>query len=73
MNIFIFDKKLIQFIEVKNPSRVLLLKFDSALERDLWQREIEKRLGKITDEITNNLYSSFTSQKTNCGAKLFVD
>ena len=62
-----------KIIEIKNASRVLLLKFDSAFERDLWQREIEKRLGKMTEDLTNNLYSSFTSQKTNCGAKWFVD
>ncbi len=62
-----------KLIEIKNSSRVLLLKFENSFERDLWKKEIDERLQKITDGITNNAYNSFTSQKINCGAKWFVD
>ena len=78
-NVYWFDESMevtaIQdkLIEIKNLSRVLLLKFDTIFERDLWKKEIEQRIAKITDGITNNVYSSFTSQKMHCGAKWFVD
>ena len=60
-------------LEIKNLSRSLILNFNSKFERDLWEKEINKRIEKITDEINNNEYQSFTYQKINCGAKWFVD
>ena len=60
-------------LEIKNLSRSLILKFNSAFDRDLWEKEINERILKITNEIHNNEYQSFTYQKINCGAKWFVD
>ena len=60
-------------LEIKNLSRILSLKFNSAFERDLWKKEIDQRIKVIKEGITTNAYASFTSQKTNCGAKWFVD
>ena len=60
-------------LEITNNSRSLTLNFDSMFERDLWEKEINLRIDKISEEITNNKYQSFTSQKNNCGAKWFVD
>ena len=60
-------------LEIKNLSRSLILKFNSKFERDLWEKEINERIFKITNEIHNNEYQSFTYQKINCGAKWFVD
>ena len=60
-------------LEIRNLSRNLILRFNSRFERDLWEREINLRINKITDAINNNEYNSFTSQKINCGAKWFVD
>jgi phosphatidylserine/phosphatidylglycerophosphate/cardiolipin synthase-like enzyme len=62
-----------KIIELKNLSKTLLLKFETKFERDLWKREIELRVNKIKEGIMNNKYSSFSSQKSNCGAKWFVD
>ena len=62
-----------KLIEIKNLSKALLLKFETKFERDLWKREIEQRIDKIKEGIINNIYSSYTSQKSNCGAKWFVD
>ena len=60
-------------LEIRNLSRSLILKFNSSFERNLWEKEINERINKISNEITNNEYQSFTSQKINCGAKWFVD
>ena len=61
-------------LEIKYENKKgITLKFNSRFERDLWKKEIEERIEKITDEITNNIYSSYTSLKTNCGAKWFID
>ena len=51
----------------------LNLKFESKFERDLWYMEINKRIEKKNDEILYNSYHSFTSQKSNCKAKWFID
>ena len=60
-------------LEIKNLSRILSLKFDTTFERDLWKTEIDKRVKIIKDKLANNKYLSFTSQKSNCSAKWFVD
>jgi phosphatidylserine/phosphatidylglycerophosphate/cardiolipin synthase-like enzyme len=60
-------------LQLTNLSRTLTLKFNTEFERDLWEKEINTRIDKITNEICNNEYQSFTSQKINCGAKWFVD
>ena len=60
-------------LQITNLSRSLTLKFNNEFERDLWEKEINTRIDKITNEICNNEYLSFTSQKINCGAKWFVD
>ena len=60
-------------LEIRNLSRSLILKFNTSFERNLWEKEINERINKISNEITNNEYQSFTSQKINCGAKWFVD
>ena len=64
------DKDLEIRYEYKNG---ITLKFNSRFERDLWKKEIEKRIEKINEDIKNNIYSSYTSMKTNCGAKWFID
>jgi phosphatidylserine/phosphatidylglycerophosphate/cardiolipin synthase-like enzyme len=78
-NVYWFDEdseisaKEDKVLEIKNLSRILSLKFETQFERDLWKKEIDQRIEKIIDGITNNPYNSFTSQKTNCSAKWFVD
>ena len=78
-NVYWFDEDFEIFakhdtiLKMKNLSGTLKLKFDSKFERDLWQKEIEKRVEIKLNEIINNTYHSFTPQKTNCGAKWFVD
>ena len=60
-------------LEITNLSRSLVLKFNSTFERDLWEKEINQRIQRKIDLLTNNEYQSFASQKSNCGAKWFVD
>ena len=60
-------------LKMKNMNIKLNLKFESKFERDLWYMEINKRIEKKTDEILYNSYHSFTSQKSNCKAKWFID
>ena len=60
-------------LEVRNLSINLVLKFDSKFERDLWYIEINKRIEKKRDAIFSNIYHSFTTQKSNCRAKWFID
>ena len=61
-------------LEIKYMSKQgITLKFNSRFERDLWKKEIEKRIEKKTEDIINNIYSSYTSMKTNCCAKWFID
>jgi len=60
-------------LEITNLSRSLVLKFNSTFERDLWEKEINQRIERKIELLTNNEYQSFASQKSNCGAKWFVD
>jgi len=60
-------------LEITNLSRSLILKFNSTFERDLWEKEINQRIERKIELLTNNEYQSFASQKSNCGAKWFVD
>ena len=60
-------------LEITNLSRSLILKFNSSFERDLWENEINQRIERKIELLTNNEYQSFASQKSNCGAKWFVD
>ena len=62
-----------KILKIKNLSRTLELKFDSKFERDLWKKEINSRVEIKKNEIIDNIYHSFTTQKINCGAKWFVD
>ena len=40
-------------LEIRYESKKgITLKFNSRFERDLWKKEIEERIEKITDEIT---------------------
>ena len=60
-------------LKINNLNIKLDLKFESKFERDLWYMEINKRIEKKTNEILYNNYHSFTSQKSNCKAKWFID
>ena len=60
-------------LKMKNLSKSLKLQFDSRFERDLWKKEIEKRVEIKMNDIINNPYNSFAPQKKNCDAKWFVD
>ena len=60
-------------LEMKNLNIKLNLKFESKFQRDLWYMEINKRIEKKTSEILYNKYHSFTTQKSNCKAKWFID
>ena len=51
-------------ITVTNLSRILELKFKSYFERELWIHEIEKRIKIFKQLIKNNIYKSFTNEKT---------
>ena len=62
-----------KILTIKNLSRKLVLSFDTRFERDLWRKEIEERVEIKKDELLSNIYHSFTSQKSDCGAKWFVD
>ena len=62
-----------KILTIKNLSRTLVLRFDTKFERDLWKKEIESRVEIKKNELVENIYHSFTSQKTDCGAKWFVD
>ena len=58
---------------IKHLTKSISLKFDSIFERDLWKKEIEIRMEQKMNEMMSNQYHSFTSQKSNCAAKWFVD
>ena len=60
-------------IKIENLSINLNLKFETKFERDLWYKEINGRIEKKINEIINNPYHSFASQKNNCRAKWFID
>ena len=60
-------------LEIENLSICLNLKFETKFERDLWYKEINERIEKKRNEIMNNAYHSFASQKNNCRAKWFID
>ena len=60
-------------LEIENLSTSLDLKFETKFERDLWFKEINKRIEIKRNEIMNNAYHSFASQKNNCRAKWFID
>ena len=78
-NVYWFDEdfKIISkkdnILKMINLSKTLKLKFDSRFERELWKKEIEKRVDIKMNETINNPYHSFASQKINCEAKWFVD
>ena len=78
-NVYWFDEefqiitKKDNILKMINLSRTLKLKFDSRFERDLWKKEIEERVDYKLNEIINNVYHSFATQKNKCGAKWFVD
>ena len=60
-------------LEIENLSINLNLKFETKFERDLWYKEIKERIEIKRNEIMNNAYHSFASQKNNCRAKWFID
>jgi len=60
-------------LEIENLSTSLDLKFETKFERELWFKEINKRIEIKRNEIMNNAYHSFASQKNNCRAKWFID
>ena len=60
-------------LEIVNLSINLNLKFETKFERDLWYKEIKERIEIKRNEIMNNAYHSFASQKNNCRAKWFID
>ena len=60
-------------LEIDNLSISLNLKFETKFERDLWYKEINERIEIKRNEIMNNAYHSFASQKNNCRAKWFID
>ena len=79
-NVYWFDEETEIFeegdkeLEIKYATKAgITLKFNSRFERDLWKKEIEERIEKITEDITSNTYHSYTYMKTNCGAKWFID
>lgn len=58
---------------IQNLARKLVVKFDSAFECALWYNEINHRIEVIKEQIMNNIYRSFTTQKDFCNAKFFID
>jgi phospholipase D1/2 len=50
----------------------LCLKFQDELEREIWFREINRKIENYKSNTTNK-YQSFASQKENCNAKFLVD
>jgi phosphatidylserine/phosphatidylglycerophosphate/cardiolipin synthase-like enzyme len=57
---------------LKNLSRGLSLKFQDELEREIWWKEINRRIQNYKSNIKNK-YDSFANQKDNCNAEFFVD
>lgn len=79
-NVYWFDEEIDvsrpydnNILVIQNLSRKLVLKFDSDFECELWHNEINRRINVIKDEIMNNIYSSFTTQKDFCNARFFID
>jgi len=60
-------------IKIMNLSRILILKFKSFFERELWKQEIEKRIEKFKNVIKVNQYKAFTNEKVNNFAHWFID
>ena len=60
-------------IKITNLSRVLELKFKNYFERELWKQEIEQRIKKFKQNITNNRYKAYTNEKMNNFAYWFID
>ena len=60
-------------IKIMNLSRILILKFKSYFERELWKQEIEKRIEKFKNVIKVNQYKAFTNEKVNNFAHWFID
>ena len=78
-NVYWFDENIEinkeedNILDIGNLSINLNLKFDTRFERDLWYKEINERIEKKRNEIMENKYHSFATQKNNCKAKWFID
>ncbi len=57
---------------LKNLSRGLSLKFQDELEREVWFREINRKIENYKTTAKNK-YQSFACQKENCNAEFLVD
>jgi len=57
---------------LRNLSRNLSLKFQDELEREIWFREINRKIDNYKTNVTNK-YQSFANQKENCNAEFLVD
>ena len=78
-NVYFFDRDLKvtkegrDTINVTNVSRSLILKFKTVFERELWYSEIMKRAETMMKILANNIYKSYTNEKTGNKAHWFAD
>ena len=78
-NVYFFDRDLKvtkegrDIINVTNVSRSLILKFKTVFERELWYSEIMKRAETMKKILANNIYKSYTNEKTGNKAHWFSD
>ena len=59
-------------IHLRNLSRVLNLKFPNEFEREIWFKEIKKRIEKYKQNVQNK-YESFANKKENCSVDFIID
>jgi len=78
-NVYFFDKDLLlekegrDIIKITNLSRSLILKFKTAFEREIWYKEINRRVETIAKILSNNPYKSYTNEKKDNKAHWFAD
>ena len=78
-NVYFFDRDLVvnkegkDIINIKNGSRVLILKYKTTFERELWFREIKKRADTMLKILSNNPFKAYTNEKKGNLAHWFAD
>ena len=67
------DKEGRDIIKIKNLSRILILKFKTLFERELWYNEIMKRAEIMSKILSKNIYKAYTNEKRGNKAHWFSD
>ena len=78
-NVFFFDKNLVikkeekDIINITNKTGIILLKFKTLFERELWYNEIMKRKDSCLNILSSNQFHSYTNEKKDNSAHWFSD